>query len=190
MTRENKHLAQNNPFSLSLEGAAGPEFDAPSRFARALKRARFRKRWTQAKLAAQLAMAKRTISSWETATRTPSIGMVLALLDVLSDGELSLHHELLYSYILDDLEDQMQRKDPEGRKIDPLARQLQQVFSQVEHLAADQEQPSLPQSPVPSEVRVQSTTAAQRGEVQAGSSGSPSLEPLFTLLDQLRQHPD
>lgn len=187
---ENKHLAQNNPLALSLEGAPGPEIDAPSRFARALKQARFRKGWTQAKLAVQLGITKRTIVSWETATRIPSIGMVLALLAVLSDGELSLHHELLYSYILDDLEDQIQRKDPEGRKIDSLARQLQQVFSHVERLAANQEQPSLPQSPVPSEVRQLRTTAAQRGEVPAGSSGSSSLEPLFTLLDQLRRHPD
>lgn len=187
---ENKRSLQNDLLAFSLEGAAGPEIDAPSRFARALKRARFRKGWTQEKLAAQLAMTKRTIVSWETATRIPSIGMVLALLAVLSDSELSLHHELLYSYILDDLEDQIQRKDPEGRQKSFLARQLHQVLSQVEHLAADQAQPSRPQSPVPTEGREPGTLAAQQGEVQVGALGSPSLEPLFTLLDQLRQHPD
>jgi DNA-binding XRE family transcriptional regulator len=96
---ENKSPVPNNSLALSLTDASGPEIDAPSCFARALKQARFRKGWTQAKLAAQLAMTKRTIVSWETATRIPSIGMVMALLNTLSEGGLSLHHELLYSYI-------------------------------------------------------------------------------------------
>ena len=93
-------------FPLSLSGeTTGPEVEGPTRFARALKRARFARGWTQARLAAQLAIPKRSIVSWETGERIPSVGMVVLLLDALFPGEeLSLHQELTAAYIVDDLE--------------------------------------------------------------------------------------
>src|SRR5438132_12883935 len=102
-------------FPLSLEETVGPEVEGPSRFARALKRARFARGWTQAKLAAQLAIRKRSIGSWETGERFPGVGMVMLLLDALFPGEkLSLHRELITAYIVDDLERQ------EHRRVSPL----------------------------------------------------------------------
>lgn len=187
---KNNQPVQNNILAFSLEGATGPEIDAPSRFARALKQARARKGWTQTQLAAHLDMTKRTIVSWETAARTPSIGMVMYLLDVLLEGELSLSHALLSSYILDDLEHQIQRKDPKGLQQDALARQLRRVISHVEHLAENRGQSSLPQSPTPPEPQSLSTAGDQQGQIQTRSSDLSLLQPLFSLLDQLRQHPD
>src|SRR5258708_20693 len=97
------------PFS--LKDAKGPQASGPSRFARALKEARFARGWTQAELAAQIPVPKRSIVSWETAERLPSIGTVILLLDTLIPGEeLSLHRELLCAYIADDLERQESRK--------------------------------------------------------------------------------
>ena len=91
------------PLTLSAE-TTGPEVEGPTRFARALKRARFARGWTQARLAAQLAIPKRSIVSWETGERIPSVGMVVLLLDAFFPGEeLSLHRELTTAYIVDDL---------------------------------------------------------------------------------------
>src|SRR5947209_5226716 len=108
------HPSPNNSlaFPLSLEEAASPEVEGPTRFARALKRARFARGWTQVKLAAQLAIPKRAIVSWETGERIPSVGMVVLLLDALLSGEEpSFHRELLTAYIVDDLQRQEQRRD-------------------------------------------------------------------------------
>ena len=69
--------------------------------------------WTQAKLAAQMAITKRAIVSWETGERIPGVGMVALLLDALfPDEEFSLHRELLCASIVDDPERQGQRRDP------------------------------------------------------------------------------
>src|SRR5436305_13851611 len=87
------------PLSLSAE-TTGPEVEGPTHFARALKRARFARGWTQAKLAAQLAIPKRAIVSWETGERIPSIGMVMLLLGSLVPGwGLSLHRNVATAYI-------------------------------------------------------------------------------------------
>ncbi|HLZ62297.1 MAG TPA: helix-turn-helix transcriptional regulator [Ktedonosporobacter sp.] len=186
---ETDHLSRNNDLSFSLEGAAGPEIDAPSRFARALKYARFRKGWTQAKLAAQLAITKRAIVSWETAARIPSIGMVLALLDALSGDGLSLQNALLYSYILDDLERQLRRKDPESGQENTLSHRLRAVISQVEQIASGEAQ-QLPQ-PVMQGAETQAPYSVDEAEKpRPDSSSEPSLEPLFALLTQLHRHPD
>src|SRR5437660_12848432 len=107
------------PLSLPVE-STGPEVEGPTRFARALKQARFARGWTQAKLAAQLAIPKRSIVSWETGERIPSVGMVMLLLDALFPGEQpSFHRELITAYIVDDLERQQQRRNHEGCQDDP-----------------------------------------------------------------------
>jgi transcriptional regulator with XRE-family HTH domain len=133
-------------FPLSFEEAKGPEVEGPSRFARALKRARFARGWTQARLAAQIAIPKRSIVSWETGERIPSVGMVMLLLDALFPGEeLSLHRELITAYIVDDLERQEQRRDSQRDQDDPLLQRVQRVMAQVLQLppSASQARPAI-----------------------------------------------
>jgi transcriptional regulator with XRE-family HTH domain len=179
-------------FPLSLEETAGPEVEGPTRFARALKRARFARGWTQAKLSAQLAIPKRSIVSWETGERIPSVGMVLLLLDVLFPGEeLSLHRELLTAYIVDDLERQEQRRDAQRGEADPLRQHVQRVLTQMVQLPtsvrsaqseASQEEATAP-ADEQGEQREPSAPEVRGNEQHA-------LEPLFALMAQLRQHPE
>lgn len=179
-------------FPLSLEETVGPEVEGPSRFARALKRARFARGWTQAKLAAQLAIPKRSIVSWETGERIPGVGMVMLLLDALFPGEkLSLHRELITAYIVDDLERQEQRRDSQRGQDDPLLQRVQRVMAQVLQLpmSATQARPAiglqeaLEQADEQLEERETSRPQEKVDEQQA-------LEPLFALMAQLRQHPE
>lgn len=179
------------PF-LSLEEAKGPEVEGPSRFARALKRARFGRGWTQARLAEQLAIPKRSIVSWETGERIPSVGMVMLLIDALfPDEELSLHRELITAYIVDDLERQGQRRDSQRDQDDPLLQRMQRVMTQVL-------QPSLSASQASPTIGHQETSEQADEELEERETSWPqekvdeqqALEPLFALMDQLRQHPD
>jgi len=179
-------------FPLSLEETVGPEVEGPSRFARALKRARFARGWTQAKLAAQLAIPKRSIVSWETGERIPGVGMVMLLLDALFPGEkLSLHRELITAYIVDDLERQEQRRDSQRGQDDPLLQRVQRVMAQVLQLpmSATEARPAighqeaLEQADEQLEERETSRPQEKVDEQQA-------LEPLFALMAQLRQHPE
>jgi len=189
------HLSQNEAptFSLSLPAeTTGLEVDGPTRFARALKRARFARGWTQAKLATQLAIPKRSIVSWETGERIPSIGMVMLLLDTLSPGEeLSLQRELITAYMVDDLERQEQRRVQQPNRDDPLVQRIQRVMAQVlqlptrttqaglvtGHQVAEKQEDELLEEHEPSRPR------KKRDDQQA-------LEPLFALIEQLRQHPE
>jgi transcriptional regulator with XRE-family HTH domain len=171
-------FSQNNSlaFPLSLEEAAGPEVEGPSRFARALKRARFARGWTQAKLAAQLAIPKRSIVSWETGERIPSIGMVRLLLDAVFPGEeLSFHRELITAYIVDDLERKAQRRDSQRGQDDPLLQRVQRVMAQVLQ---------------PSMSATQARPAIGHQEASGQADEQQALEPLFALIEQLRQHPE
>lgn len=181
---ETNQSSQNDVLSFSFKDATGPEVEAPSRFARALKRARFRKRWTQVKLAQELGISKRTLISWETAARVPSIGMVIVLLDVLSGNRSSLHHELLYAYIVDDLEHQLQRNSSEGRQESPFAHRLLRLISQIEQTAVASEQSSN------TGVQEAADQKDKPEEPEIHSSDEQSLEPLFALLNQLHQHPE
>src|SRR5713226_2673007 len=163
-------------FPLFLEETAGPEVEGPSRFARALKRARFARGWTQARLAAQLAIPKRSIVSWETGERIPSVGMVMLLLDALFPGEeLSFHRELITAYIVDDLERQEQRRDSQRGQDDPLLQRVQRVMAQVLHLPMN---------------ATQATPAIGHQETSDQADEQQALEPLFALMAQLRQHPE
>jgi transcriptional regulator with XRE-family HTH domain len=186
---ENNTLA----FPLSFRGeAAGPEVEGPSRFARALKRARFARGWTQAKLAAQLAIPKRSIVSWETGERIPGVGMVMLLLDALfPDEELSFHRELITAYIVDDLERQEQRRDAQRGQDDPLLQRVQRVMAQVLQfpMSATQARPSIGHQ----EASVQADEQSEEREPsrpQEKVDEQQALEPLFALMAQLRQHPE
>ena len=179
-------------FPLSLEEAAGPEVEGPSRFARALKRARFARGWTQARLAAQLAIPKRSIVSWETGERIPGVGMVMLLLDALfPDEELSFHRELITAYIVDNLERQEQRRDAQRGQDDPLLQRVQRVMAQVLQLrmSTTQARPSIGHQ----EASVQADEQLEEREPsrpQEKVDEQQALEPLFALMAQLRQHPE
>lgn len=191
------HFSQNNSlaFPLSLEETAGPEVEGPSRFARALKRARMARGWTQAKLAAQLTIPKRSMVSWETGERLPGVGMVMLLLDALFPGEeASLHRELITAYIVDDLERlerKAQRRDAQHGQDDLLLQRVQRVMAQVVQLSM-------------SAVQTRSTRGHQEAVAQADEQlenrepprpevqvdEQQALEPLFALLAQLHHHPE
>ncbi|MBV9688673.1 MAG: helix-turn-helix transcriptional regulator [Ktedonobacteraceae bacterium] len=189
------HFSQNDSLAFSFsfrEEVAGPEVEGPSRFARALKRARFARSWTQAKLAKQLAISKRSIVSWETGERIPSVGMVILLLDALfSDEELSLHRELVTAYIVDDLERQEQRRDPQRDPDDPLLLRVQRVMAQVLQLSLRATQAR----PVMGNQVAEKQADDQLGEheplrPQGKADNQQVLEPLFALMTQLGQHPE
>src|SRR6266852_3168601 len=183
---ENNALAF--PLSLSAE-TAGPEVEGPSRFARALKRARFAKGWTQATLAAQLAIPKRSIVSWETGERIPGVGMVMLLLDALFPGEeLSFHRELITAYIVDDLERQEQRRDSQRGQDDPLLQRVQRVMARVLQLpmSATQARPAIGHQ----EASVRADEQLEERRPQEKVDEQQALEPLFALMAQLRQHPE
>ncbi len=187
--------SQDNPLAFPLTLSAettGPEVEGPTHFARALKRARFARGWTQARLATQLAISKRSIVSWETGERIPSVGMVVLLLDALfPDEELSLHRELTTAYIIDDLERQEQRRGSQGGQGDPLLQRVQRVMAHVQQLpiSAAQARPTrghqIEEEQAGDQVEKQE---APRPEVQVDEQ--QGLEPLFALMAQLRQHPE
>ncbi len=189
------HFSQNEaltfPLSLPAE-TTGLEVGGPTRFARALKRARMARGWTQAKLAAQLAIPKRSIVSWETGERIPSVGMVVLLLDALFPGEeLSLHRELITAYIVDDLERQEQRRDSRGSQDNLLLQRVQRVMAQVLQL---------PMSVTQTRPAIGHQEASEQADEQLEEREPPrpqeqvyeqqALEPLFALMAQLRQHPE
>jgi len=186
---ENNALAF--PLSLSAE-TAGPEVEGPSRFARALKRARFAKGWTQATLAAQLAIPKRSIVSWETGERIPGVGMVMLLLDALFPGEeLTFHRELVTAYIVDDLERQEQRRDSQRGQADPLLQRVQRVMAQVLQLpmSATQATPAIGHQEASDQADEQ-LEEREPSRPQEKVDEQQALEPLFALMAQLRQHPE
>jgi len=188
------HFSQNNSlaFPLSLEEAAGPEVEGPSRFARALKRARFARGWTQAKLAVQLAIPKRSIVSWETGERIPSVGMVMLLLDALFPGEeLSFHRELITAYIVDDLERKAQRRDAQRGQDDPLLQRVQHVMARVLQLpmSATQARPAIGHQEA-SEQADEQLEEREPFRPPEKVDEQQALEPLFALVAQLRQHPE
>jgi len=178
-------------FPLSLPAASvGPEVEGPTRFARALKRARFARGWTQTKLAEHLSITKRSIVSWETGDRIPGIGMIVLLLDALfPDEEVSLHHELLRAYIVDDLEREGRRQNAKHPQDDPLLRRVLRVighillFPQRAMMAESSRSISEEQGASQWEEHEVLPQQLQAGQQQA-------LEPLFTLMIQLQQHPE
>jgi transcriptional regulator with XRE-family HTH domain len=202
------HPAPTDGLSIIFPASAetGPEVSGPSRFAAALKRARFAKGWTQAALATHSGLPKRSIVSWETAERIPSIGLVVLLLDALSSEDaLSLHRELITAYIADDLERQQRRAGHQGASV---LRQLRRLRERVAQLSAppdlagaDSVRPDLaadgperraaprpldapePQGEGEGEPEGQTPQPSQGGDRQA-------LEPLFALMSRLQRHPE
>lgn len=187
MNNDQSLHTQSMPFS--MEDAKRPSILGPSRFARALKQARFTRGWTQAELANRLSLPKRALVSWETAERVPSIGMVLVLLDALRpEDEVPLEHDLVTAYIADDLEHLKNRNDQKAKPEAPFAHRLPRILDRVLHSTTPnrehpifQEQetqmaPHIDQQDIPK-------TAPQRSEQQ-------TLEPLLALIAQFQHHPE
>jgi transcriptional regulator with XRE-family HTH domain len=186
---EAEHSFFNNHLVFSLKETTGQEVSGPSRFARALKQARFAKGWTQVELAEQLSVPKRSIVSWETAERVPSIGMVVILLDGLcSSSEWSLQHELLCAYIVDDLERQERREDRKVHQNTAFLQRIQRLMERVLELPAHASM----------EVASKEQKRVEEAVPDQGDEPLPSqltgeqhvLEPLFALMNQLRRHPE
>jgi len=97
-----------------MEGTNPPNANTgqPSRFPLAFKKARLAKQLKQETLATQLHVKLRTLVSWETGTRIPSIGMVILLSLLLTDS-LDLSNDLLIAYIADDLTRQAYNQNDE-----------------------------------------------------------------------------
>lgn len=179
-------------FPIFFEETAGPEVEGPTRFARALKRARFARGWTQAALSGQLAIPKRSIVSWETGERIPSVGMVMLLLDALFPGEeLSLRRELVTAYIAEDLERMAQRRGPQHGHEDPLLQRAQRVMVQVLQRSTTGAEVASARSDQEAVTRESELVEEQEPpQPQGRVDEQQALEPLFALMAQLRHHPE
>lgn len=164
------------------------------RFPHALKQARLAKHLKQETLAALAGVKLRTLVSWETGTRIPSIGIVILLLLLLT-GEMAMDHEIVRTYIADDLARQAsvyedheerarllaafdhfvqehwqdeQRKQPEERDVMLLSQQGKN--DKQEELPAQQE--------------------PWRRESPSGNATQDRLQQLFSVVEILHQHPE
>jgi len=175
------HASYTNDLTLSFKEATAPEVNGPSRFAKALKQARFARGWTQEDLAEKVPTPKRAIVSWETAERIPSMGMVVLLLNTLTlEDELSLHHELITAYIADDLERQGQRKDQKS----PFLQRVQRVRERVLQL------PERSTRAEPDTRVAEEPSASTPTSVHDLPQKTNELERLLALLIRLQRHPD
>jgi len=176
-----EHFLHEKDVAFSLQEATGPRVSGPSRFARALKQTRMARGWTQAELAKQLPVPKRSITSWETAERIPSVGMVMLLLDVLTgEEELSLNQELLCAYVVDDLERQAQRQSGSLRE------RIQRVIGRVLQLPNKSTMTSSRSGPQVAEEKA----GDHFEETHTPPPQEGDLEPLFALMAQLHQCPE
>jgi DNA-binding XRE family transcriptional regulator len=144
-------------------------------------------------LAEHVSITRRSIVSWETGDRLPSIGMVVLLLDALfPDETLSLYHELLCAYIADDVEREAQRQRAKHTS-DGLLRQqrLQRVIEQILALPGKQGRHEFESR----HHQAEPSLTARREQLESPQPPSPAeseptLEPLFTLMTQLQHHPE
>src|SRR5690349_1816109 len=114
--------------------APGPRVEAPTRFAVALKRARYARGWTQARLAKELGLPERTVASWERGARMPGAGIVSILGDLLSTGNAAAPSDaLMAAYLADDLEAEERRATDTYPRFAAHARRVR------DHLAAAEE---------------------------------------------------
>ncbi len=163
----------------------------PLRFPLALKQARLGKQLKQEALAAQLHVKVRTLVSWETGARLPSVGMVALLIDLLADS-LDLSHDLLLAYIADDLARQIPLQEDEQLSLRAF-RLLGQVQAKRDEHEQEQE-PHLALFGNRSGERHQELAPVHLGVWQQEqpeiSAGSDPLRQLFTVLETLREQPE
>jgi len=169
-----------------------------SRFAAAFKQTRLEQRWRQEDLAEKLHVTLRAVVSWETGTRLPSVGMVFLLCMLLSDDREAtaslLRHYLLISYFIDDLQRQTQVHNNEAFRT--LVHQGVQRLLQV---SEEQHQPERVREPFPLALEHTGTEALhqvgqrqqpQRQSDQQDETSWATLQQLFALFEQLREHPE
>jgi DNA-binding XRE family transcriptional regulator len=167
---------------------------AQARFPLAFKRARLAKQLKQETLAAQLHVKLRTLVSWETGTRLPSIGMVILLSLLLTDGQ-GLSNDLLLTYITDDLVRQAHTQDDDNFRALAL-RTLEQV-SQLQTRRHEQEQGREPHLSLFGNQAGEDHQGHHRDQQgighqephDAGTTGDP-LQQLFAVLETLHTHPE
>ncbi len=166
------------------------ETTAVSRFALAFKHARLTKRWKQEDLAKALHIKLRTVVSWETGTRLPSAGIVFLLCMLFQDqgGAADLfQHDLFISYLLDDLQRQMQVHP--DRAFSELVNQGVQRLLSVSSVA-DQPPPVWEREELPLPLEQAQRNEQNAVELSAQSEQGATLEHLFTLFEHLREHPE
>lgn len=160
------------------------------RFPLALKKARLAKRLKQETLAAQLHIKLRTLVSWETGTRIPSVGMV-AFLGYLLMDRFDSGNELALAYIADDLARQPSLW--EDNRFQMLAQRVLEQLTQIEqehdsdrasHFSLFQEPLALEKD---SQGHYQDQERLQR-EQQREDVADDSLHYLFSVLEILHKH--
>lgn len=169
-----------------VEGTYQPQANVRDqlRFPLALKRARLARQLKQETLAAQLHVKLRTLSSWETGTRLPSVGMVVLLSQVLAES-FDLEHDLVRAYIADDLARQTHLQ--ENEQFRQLALRTLEQFQARGH-EPEQQRERLSLSGNRREERgLEQVERRQQGPSLEGTMGDP-LRQLFTVLDTLREH--
>ena len=159
-----------------------PNEREPLRFPLALKQARLGRHMKQETLAAQLHVKVRTLVSWETGTRLPSIGMVALLSDILT-GAFDLEHDLVLTYIADDLARQIHlQEDEEVRR---------RALRLIEQLQAKGDKRTQEQEP---HLSLFGNLAGERQQEfpQNHDEGAARdrLRQLFAVLEMLRERPE
>ncbi len=158
------------------------------RFPIALKQARLARQLKQETLAAQLHVKLRTLVSWETGTRIPSVGMVALLSQVLAE-DFDLEHDLVRAYIADDLARQSYlQKNEQFRQLALYT--LEQFQARGHQLEQHRENLSLPGNRREEgglEQRADQVERRQQGQSLDQATGDP-LRQLFIVLDTLREH--
>ena len=154
------------------------------RFPLALKKARLARQLKQETLAERLHVKLRTLVSWETGTRIPSIGIVV-LLSLLLTNDLEMSNDLLRAYIIDDLAHQVRLR----------AMQAIQLLHSIPSRANEQREEAKPllADDLMHDDRYQERaegerTLWQQQQVQEGMT-EDALEQLFSILELLRQQP-
>ena len=158
-------------------------------FPPALKKARLARQLKQETLAAQLHIKLRTLVSWETGARIPSVGMV-ALLSQILLGSFDLESDLMLAYIADDLARQTHLQKNE--QFHQLARQtIEQVQTrgrkpeqqQGSGLSLFENQPGKEEQ----EQRKDEIKTWRQEQRDDGARHDP-LQQLFSVLETLREH--
>lgn len=168
----------------------------PQYFPRALKDVRLARHLKQEALAALLHVNERTLASWLTGERLPTISMVLYLNRQLF-GDDTLDTPLMRAYLRDDLHWQLNLQQDEQirREMQAILAGLEQREQANEAEAAPEEELPLPLFGGPAEQASEAGRHAGKGQDDSASptlvqgTGNEALQQLFALLDVLRGDP-
>lgn len=161
-------------------------------FPLALKKARLARQLKQETLAKRLHVKLRTLVSWETGTRFPSIGIVV-LLSLLLTNDLEMSNDLLRAYIIDDLAHQVRLQDDHEfrERVMQVIQLLQGIPSKANEQRKDAKlllADDLLHAEHHQERAEGERTLWQQQQIQEGMT-EDTLEQLFSILELLRQQP-